>query len=332
MIRVTCAVIRNEEDEVLVVQRGEATDHPLKWEFPGGKLAQGETDEECIIREVAEELSMEIVIYGQLPGVEYDYGHKQINLIPFICDTLDELPFLSEHQDYKWIPAKDLVSVDLSEADVFVANNYLERIETEEKQESNIIPESVRAITDDGDLQMMVNNMMSMKEAEWVATSAIENPAIFMKLFEYSLSSDKKLAFRASWTLTKVCDKFPEIIYPHLAQIVETLSKVDNEGTLRCFLRIISLSDLGIISSRQQGILADFCFDLLKSGFSAIAVKAYSMEILYRLSMIYPELANELSTSIRILMEDGSAGITARGSMILRKLAEIPMKPKSDQI
>ena len=41
MIAVTCAVIRNEEDEVLVVQHGEATDHPFKWEFPGGKLADG---------------------------------------------------------------------------------------------------------------------------------------------------------------------------------------------------------------------------------------------------------------------------------------------------
>jgi len=131
MISVTCAVIRNEEDEVLVVQRGEATDHPLKWEFPGGKLAQGETEEECIIREVEEELSMEIVICGQLPEVEYDYGHKQIKLIPFICDTLNELPFLSEHLAYKWVPATGLVSVDFSEADVFVANSYLESIKTE---------------------------------------------------------------------------------------------------------------------------------------------------------------------------------------------------------
>src|SRR5450759_2719684 len=131
MISVTCAVIRNEEDEVLVVQRGEATDHPLKWEFPGGKLAQGETEEECIIREVEEELSMEIVICGQLPEVEYDYVHNQIKLIPFICDTLDELPFLSEHLAYKWVPATDLVSVDFSEADVFVANSYLESIKTE---------------------------------------------------------------------------------------------------------------------------------------------------------------------------------------------------------
>lgn len=332
MIRVTCAVIRNEEDEILVVRRGEATDHPFKWEFPGGKLTPQETEEECIIREVGEELSIEVVICGQLPEVEYDYGHKQIKLIPFICDTLDEMPFLSEHIAYKWMPATDLLTVDFSEADVFVANSYLERTKTEKINGVKIIPEPVDRLTDDAELQTMVNNMMSMKEAEWVATSAIENPAIFIKLFEYSHSPDKKLAFRASWTLTKVCDKFPEIIYPYLSQIVETLNTIDNDSTLRSFLRIISLSDLEKINSHQHGLLADFCFSTLNSGFSAIAVKAYTMEILYRLSLIYPELANELSTSIRILMEDGSAGITARGRMILRKLAEIPIRPKSSHL
>ncbi len=56
--------------------------------------------------------------------------------------------------------------------------------------------------------------MISMKEADWIATSAIDNPAIFNKLLEFSFSKDKKLAFRASWTLTKVCDKYPEMILP----------------------------------------------------------------------------------------------------------------------
>lgn len=329
MINVTCAVIRNEEDEILIVQRGEATDHPFKWEFPGGKLAPDETEEDCIIREIDEELSIEVVICGQLPEVEYDYGHKQIKLIPFICDTHDELPFLSEHLAFRWVTANDLLSVDFSEADVFVVNSYLERIKADNLYEEQTISQPADTLTDDADFQTMVNNMMSMKEAEWIAISAIENPAIFIKLYEYSHSPDKRLAFRASWTLSKVCDKFPELIYPYLSKIVESLNKIDNESTLRSFLRIISLSNLGKINSRQHGMLADYCFSSLKSGFSAIAVKVYSMDILYRLSLIYPELANELSASIRILMEDGSAGITARGSMILKKLAEIPIRPKS---
>lgn len=328
MILVTCAIIRNEEDEILVVQRGEATDHPFKWEFPGGKLAPEETEEECIIREVEEELSMEIVLCGKLADVEHDYGHKQIKLIPFICDTLDELPFLSEHVAYKWVKDKDLLSLDFSEADIFVAMSYLEKIESEKADK----PPSVREPEDksnEADLQPFITSMMSMKEAEWLATSAIDNPAIFMKLLEYSGSADKKLAFRASWTLTKVCDRIPELIYPYLPQIVETLGKLNNESTLRSFLRILSLSDLEKISTRQHGLLTDFCFNILNSGNSAIAVKAYSMEILYNLAIIYPELANEFAASIRILMEDGSAGISARGQVIIRKLAEMPIKPRS---
>jgi 8-oxo-dGTP diphosphatase len=331
MISVTCAIIRNEENEILVVQRGEATDHPFKWEFPGGKLAPEETEEECIIREVGEELSIEIVICGKMSEIEHDYGYKQIRLIPFICDTLNEMPFLSEHVDYKWVDEKDLMTLDFSGADVFVAKNYLERKKTEKIGEVQIVSQTEDSLTENADLQSIVNNMMGTKEAEWVATSALENPAIFMKLFEYSFSPDKKLAFRASWTLTKVCDRFPEIIYPYLEQIVKNLTKINNESTLRSFLRIISLSDLDKINSIQQGLLADFCFNILNSGSSAIAVKAYTMEILYKLSLIYPEFANELSTSITILMEDGSAGITARGRMILRKLAEILLRPKSNQ-
>jgi 8-oxo-dGTP diphosphatase len=327
MLNVTCAIIRNEENQILVVQRGEATDHPFKWEFPGGKLIPEETEEECILREVEEELSLEIIICGRLHEVKHDYGHKQIKLIPFICDTLDELPILLEHIDYKWVDVKNLMTIDFSEADVFVARDYLKRQKTEKISNDQIISDSDN-LTIDKDLQAIINNMMSMPEAEWVATSAIENPAIFVKLYEYSFSSDKHLSFRASWTLSKVCDRYPEMIYPYLSQIVDSLAGIDNESVLRSFLRILSLTDIEKISARQQGILADFSFNQLNTGFSAIAVKAYSMEILYRLTLIYPDLTNELLTSIRLLMEDGSAGITSRGRAILRKLADMPVKPR----
>jgi 8-oxo-dGTP diphosphatase len=331
MLTVTCAVIRNEEDEILVVQRGEATDHPYKWEFPGGKLNIGESEEDCIIREVDEEISVEIVIVGKLDAVEHDYGNKKIRLIPFICDTLDEIPFLSEHIAYKWVTGNELMTIDFSEADVFVADNYLKKTGSGKINIKETTPAVMNSLDDDTDLQKIVNNMMSMKEAEWVATSAIENPAIFVKLFEYSYSSDKKLAFRASWTLTKVCDKFPEIIYPYLQQIVEALGKIENESTLRSFLRILSLTDLNLLTGREHGMLADLCFAKLNSGLSAIAVKAYSMEIIYQLAIIYPELANELSATINMLQGEGSAGMIARGRMVMKKLAEIPIKPRSSQ-
>jgi len=331
MINVTCAIIRNEDDEVLIVQRGEATDHPFKWEFPGGKVNKGESEEDCIIREIKEELSIDIVICSRLDSVEHNYGHKQIRLIPFICDTLDDLPFLSEHIAFEWVGVDKLKSIDFSEADIIVAENYIKYASVSAEVKQAPPPDTVLTSEVDSDLQAMVNSMISMKEADWIATSAIENPAIFNKLLEYSFSDDKKLAFRASWTLTKVCDKFPEMIYPFLPGIIESLDKIDNESAQRSFLRIISLGTIDNLSVKHHGILAEHCFGALKSGFSAIAIKAYSMEVLYKLVLIYPELHNELSATINLIDAEGSAGILARGRMILKKLAQTPVKPKSSQ-
>ena len=331
MIDVTCALIRNDENEVLMVQRGENSDHPFRWEFPGGKTHKGESHEECIIREISEELSIDIVICSRLESVEYDYGHKQIRLIPFVCDTLDELPILSEHIAFKWLSPGELAGIDLCEADIVVAEHYI----TISGSESNIKKEfsepGSQSAIDDKQLQEMINSMMSMKEAEWVANSALENPAIFAKLLEYSCGDDSRLAFRASWTLTKVSDRYPEMFDPYLHPLVDTLSKIDNEGVERCLLRILSLTDMEKLDDKHHGLLADHCFGRLSSGQSAIAIKAHSMEIIYNLSLIYPQLANELATSIRIVAENGSAGIVARGNMILKKITKIPLDGRSNR-
>ena len=321
MINVTCAIIRNEDDQVLVVQRGEHTDHPLKWEFPGGKVHEGESDEDCIIREIREELAIDIVICGKLPVVEHDYGHKQIRLIPFICDTLEELPFLSEHVDFKWIAPDELIEVDFSEADIHVAKSYSGKAESRVKSEPDPVIQHEQSLRDDTDLRNLVNSLMGIKEAEWVVNTAIDNPEIFRKLMEYSFSDDKKLAFRASWTVSKVCDKAPELIIPHLVMLVESLPKIDNESVQRSFLRILSLTDMHRFGTKHHGMLAEYCFSALRSGFMAIAIKAYAMEALYKLALIYPELANELSATINMIQGEGSAGIVARGRQILKKLS-----------
>jgi 8-oxo-dGTP diphosphatase len=321
MIRVTCAVIRDEDEKVLIVQKGMESDHPMKWEFPGGKLIKGETEEQCIIREIKEELSMDIVICIRMSTVEFDYGKKQIQLIPFICDTLDELPILSEHIDFKWVEPDNLRTVDFSEADIPVAGEYL-RISDPDSRKAETITSSEKEFNE-SELKTMITSTMGAREIEWIAASAIDNPAIFSKLLEYSFSSDKKLAFHSSWALTKVCDKYPDSIYPYFHEIIISLSKLNNESAERSFLRILSLTDIKIVNPKDHGILADHCFSALKSGFTAISIKAYSMEILYKLAVIYPELANELSATIHMLQGDGSAGIVARGIIIMKKLAEI---------
>lgn len=321
MIDVTCAVIRNEDNEILIVQRGEKSDHPYKWEFPGGKISAGESAEDCIIREIDEELSLEIVICHRLKDVEYDYGKKQIRLIPYVCDTLDDLPFLAEHIAYKWVNAEKLLSFDYSEADVFVAEDYLRHINPGKAGGNSNIDLPSSEISDD-EIQQMVVRMVSMKEAGWIAVSAVDNPAMLNKLLEFSFSKDKKLAFRSSWVLTKAGDRAPGIFNPFLPRIIESLSTLENESAVRSFLRILSFTDPVVLDKKHQGLLADYCFKQLNSGFSAIAIKAYSMEILYRLTIIYPELATELALSVKSVMEIDSAGIRSKAKSILNKLSK----------
>jgi 8-oxo-dGTP diphosphatase len=328
MIRVTCAIIRNEDNEVLAVQRGENTDHPCKWEFPGGKIDAGESEEDCVIREIKEELAIDMVICSRMSDIEYDYGKKQILLIPFICDTLEEQPVLAEHVAFKWIEPARLKELDFSEADIIVASNYMKNIKADEAG-SKYTPASTDIVAEDEEFRVMINSTMGTKEVGWIAASAIENPDIFRRLFDYSFSEDQKLAFHSSWALSKVCDKYPELIYPYLPHVIEILDKIDNVSALRSFLRIITLIDMQRVSSRHHGLLAEHCFTQLRSGFSAIAIKAYSMEIIYKLALIYPDLAHELAATINILQGEGSAGIVARGTMILKKLAEMPAKPGS---
>jgi 8-oxo-dGTP diphosphatase len=328
MIRVTCAIIRNEDNEVLAVQRGEKTDHPYKWEFPGGKLKERESEEECIIREIKEELSIDIVICSRLADVDFDYGRKHILLIPFVCDTLDDLPLLTEHVAFKWMDPVSLKNLDFSEADLIVADNYLKTIDIKEAGAATV-PSSADEAAEDAEFREMINATMGTKEVEWIARSAVENPAIFRKLFSYSLSDDKKLAFHSSWALSKVCDKYPEMFIDLVPRIIEVLDKIDNESTQRSFLRILTQTDMAKLTGKEQGFLVDHCFSALRSGFSAIAIKAYSMEIIYKLAVIYPELAHELAATINILQGEGSAGIVARGKIILKKLAEMPAKPGS---
>ena len=116
MIEVCCAIVVNES-KILAVQRGSDSDHPWKWEFPGGKIHVHETAEQCIVREIAEELSVGIGILAKLEPVNFDYGAKQIRLIPFIVQITSGEIVLTEHVSKMWFEFSHWESIDWQEAD-----------------------------------------------------------------------------------------------------------------------------------------------------------------------------------------------------------------------
>jgi 8-oxo-dGTP diphosphatase len=116
MLKVTCALIINDQ-KLLITQNSPESDHPFKWEFPGGKIKQGEDKDHCIIREIKEELNISISVIRRLKPVVFDYGFKKIELIPFLCQIQSGTIQLKEHVDFKWIVFSDLKVTDFSGAD-----------------------------------------------------------------------------------------------------------------------------------------------------------------------------------------------------------------------
>lgn len=125
MVAVTCAIIVDEEGRVLVAQRSASMKLPLKMEFPGGKVEEGETPEAGLIREIKEELGVDIAIVSEIQVNEHHYPDFSIRLIPYICRIISGEIFLKEHAAYFWQAPDNLMELDWAAADIPVVYNYL---------------------------------------------------------------------------------------------------------------------------------------------------------------------------------------------------------------
>ena len=124
-IHVTCAVIERG-NQVFAAQRSASMSMPLKWEFPGGKIDPGESKEECLKRELVEELGIIVKIVEPLPACTHFYPSFKITLYPFICTIESGTISLHEHNDSAWLQLHELETIDWADADIPVLKIYLE--------------------------------------------------------------------------------------------------------------------------------------------------------------------------------------------------------------
>ena len=119
MVNEVVAAIIFHNNKILCVQRGMSKYSyiSLKWEFPGGKVEQGETLESALKREIREELEMEISVENEFLRVDYAYPDFTIRLISFICHSNDSTFKLTEHLNFKWLLREELQQLDWAEAD-----------------------------------------------------------------------------------------------------------------------------------------------------------------------------------------------------------------------
>jgi len=126
MIDVVAAVIQNEEGKILIAQRNLKKSQGGLWEFPGGKIEPNETKEEAIIREIKEEMDIDIEAKKFIDQKVFNYPDKDINLIAIECKQIKGNIKLNEHEDIKWVNKNELRNFNFAPADKFIINTILE--------------------------------------------------------------------------------------------------------------------------------------------------------------------------------------------------------------
>ena len=122
-IEVVAAIIK-KNGKYLATQRGYG-DLKCGWEFPGGKMEEGEDREEALIREIKEELDAQINIEKYFTTVEYDYKSFYLIMHCFICNLIDENISLLEHSNAVWLDKNELGKLDWLPADIEVVESLI---------------------------------------------------------------------------------------------------------------------------------------------------------------------------------------------------------------
>lgn len=127
-VRVVAAVIKAENEKgqpiIFATQRGYG-DLKGGWEFPGGKIEEGETPQEALKREIMEELDTEISVGDLIDTIEYDYPTFHLSMDCFWCQIVKGDLVLKEHEAAKWLSKDKLDSVEWLPADVILINKIL---------------------------------------------------------------------------------------------------------------------------------------------------------------------------------------------------------------
>ncbi len=122
------AALMSVDGRIFVAQRPSWKKFGLKWEFPGGKVEPGERLEDSLVREIREELCLDIAVHGFFRTVSYEEKDFAIKLHAFWCCVTGGMLCLKEHAAFRWVKGPELWEIDLTGADLLLIP-FLERLD-----------------------------------------------------------------------------------------------------------------------------------------------------------------------------------------------------------
>lgn len=152
------------------------------------------------------------------------------------------------------------------------------------------------------------------------------NPGRFEELVKLFLKGPYRVSQRAAWPISYCVEANPQLIDPHLKRIVRNLSAGDLSVAVK--RNIVRLLQFIPIPKSLQGEVADTCFQFLKDGHETIAVRAFSMSVLFNIAQVETELQRELQIALEDLLPHASVAIRTRARNLLRRLNATPIGRK----
>lgn len=117
-VHVVGAIIENDKNEIFCALRSPKMSLPNYWEFPGGKIEDGETPEEALAREIQEEFNCTISVGEKVEDTTYQYDKMVVRLETYKAKLVDGQPTVSEHADTKWVTREEIRSLNFAPADI----------------------------------------------------------------------------------------------------------------------------------------------------------------------------------------------------------------------
>ncbi len=125
IIEVVAAIIKNNDNKILIAKRNHLKDQGDLYEFPGGKVEKNETYEEALKREIKEELDMDIEVLNKFDEEIFEYPEKTIKLIAFNSLYIGNHLKMNEHEDLRWVKIDELNKFEFAPADIYFVKKLI---------------------------------------------------------------------------------------------------------------------------------------------------------------------------------------------------------------